>query len=235
MCIRKLSDDSQAVCALLSIWICVIITAAASPRSATETLAAGSHPILLIDPGHGGLDGGALSVTGTPESRINWEIAEKCLSLARFLGVRAELTRPSREIEYPTELKSIAARKKWDTRRRAEMANETPGAILLSIHQNTYPSSSPHGIQVLYAPNAESRELADRLQASFSDSLPTDRRRTAVQAGREIYLLNHVRCPAVLAECGFLSNPDEARRLETADYQKKLAMIMIREFARSRE
>ena len=233
---RRYRDGSAAVYALLSIWICVIISIMTRPPESRETLAGASPPhCLLIDPGHGGLDGGAVSATGTVESLINWQIAERCRDLACFCGIRCAMTRTEYEIEYPPELRSIAARKKWDTRSRASMADTLPGAVLLSIHQNYYPSAGPHGIQVLYAPGEPSRLLAETLQAAFAEAIPTDERRSAVPADRNIYLMHHVRCPAVLVECGFLSNPGEAARLETAAYQKKLAMTMIRVFSRIRE
>ena len=236
MFIRKLTDGSLAVYALLSIWICVIIFTVSSRGNTRETFSSTDEPmILILDPGHGGLDGGAVSVTGTFESRINWDIAERSTALARFCGIPVILTRPTFEIDYPAQLASIAACKKWDTRERTALVNGTPGGILLSIHQNFYPTASPHGIQVLYAADATSRSLAEALQAAFTEALHTDDRRVAVPASKDIYLMNHVQRPAVLVECGFLSNPEEAARLETADYQKKLSMIMIRVIHRIQE
>jgi len=233
---HRWNDGSAAVYALLSIWICVIISLVTSPDKGRETLAAAEKEcLLLLDPGHGGLDGGAVSVTGTAESRINYDIAERCLYLGRFCGLRTAMTRDSYEIEYPPEARSIAARKKWDTRNRASIANETPDAVLMSIHQNYYPSANPHGAQVLYASNEPSRVLAENLQTAFSAMLPSDNRRRAVPADRDIYLMSHVRCPAVLVECGFLSNPEEAARLESAHYQKKLSLVMIGVFCREQE
>ena len=236
MLIRKRTEGSMAVYALLSIWICVIISISIRPERTREAISGSGDPLVLIlDPGHGGLDGGAVSVTGTPESRINWEIAERSAALAEFCGLRTIMTRSTYEIDYPAELRSISACKKWDTHRRTDLANDTPGGLLLSIHQNFYPAAAPHGAQVLYSRDLTSRELAEALQRSFCAALPADGKRKAVPAGRDIYLMNHVHCPAILVECGFLSHPEEAARLESAGYQKKLSMIMIREICRIRE
>ncbi len=228
MHLRQPTDGSLAVYALLSIWICVIISIVLPAQKTRETLLKTDNiAVLILDPGHGGLDGGAVSLTGTYESSINWAIACRCRSLAQFCGLRAVMTRGSFDIAYPLELKSISAKKKWDTRSRAEFINSMPGALLLSIHQNTFPSASPRGTQVLYAPDPSSREFGEVLRKAFAETLPSDPKRPAVPAGRDIYLMNHVRGPALLVECGFLSNPEEAVRLETEEYQKTLAMIMI--------
>jgi len=191
-------------------------------------------PVIVIDPGHGGLDGGAVSVNGTAESEINWKTARRLRDLLAFFGMRTTMTRDRYEIDYPPEVAGIAQKKKWDTRHRAEIVNSVSSAVLLSIHQNYYPSAQPHGAQVLYAPDEISRRLGERIQDLIVQTLQPDNRRVAVPVRKDVYLMNHVGCPAVLLECGFLSNPTEAAAMETDAAQIKIAAVVsaaVYEFA----
>ena len=136
------------------------------------------------------------------------------------------MTRDTEEITYPSEAKTIAAMKKWDTRRRVEIAESVDSPVFLSIHQNIYPSSGPHGSQVLYAQNEPSRALAELIQSRLTAALLPENRRVPVPAGKDIYIMSHVQCTAVLVECGFLSHPQELSLLQSADYQKKIASVL---------
>lgn len=126
---------------------------------------------------------------------------------------------------HDTEAATIAARKASDIRARVRLTEETPKAVLLSIHQNHFPESKYRGAQVFYAAADGSRALAERLQTALGTQLDPDNHRACKKAG-EIYLLKHVSCPAVLVECGFLSNPAEEALLRTPKYQKKLAAVL---------
>ena len=174
-----------ALCALLSIWICVIISNSTCRSEETSAASAGSdRPVLILDPGHGGTDGGAVSVTGVRESSINWQITDRIYDLARFMGLKTIRTRDREEIEYPPELKTISARKKWDTRERTRLVNETENCVLLSIHQNYYPLEKPRGIQLLYRDDDLSVRLAEALQRDrcpgLRGSVPAQRVRQAM-------------------------------------------------------
>lgn len=180
---------------------------------------------LILDAGHGGEDGGAVSVTGTHESAINLAIAERCEQLAAFMGVEPVMTRDSEELRYPPEATTTRARKVYDQKRRAALINDTPNAILISIHQNKYTSSGPKGAQAFYRDGGET--LAAQLQELFYEYVNTDRKRTADSVADNIYLMKAIGCPAVLLECGFVSNPEEAAKLETDDYQKLFGVMII--------
>ncbi len=222
--IRCFREDRAIVCALLSIWICVIIFKVSDSRSVLEASGpAVSKPVVIVDPGHGGMDGGAVSLTGSSESDVNWDTSVRIRDLLRFVGFQTVMTRDQREILYPQDLHGIAARKKWDTLGRVEFINSFDNAVLISIHQNFYPSPQPRGAQVLYAGNESSRLLGQMLQELIKENLQPDNRRSAELVGKDIYLLNHTDCTAVLLECGFLSNPREAPELETAELQIKTA------------
>lgn len=183
--------------------------------------------VLVIDAGHGGEDGGAVAPDGTLESDVNLSVALRLEALARFCGVETRMTRAGRELDYPPELKKTAQRKAWDQHSRAALLQETPGAVLLSIHQNKYPDPRPRGPQVLYAADEASRGFGETAHALLTQALFPESRRVAAPAPKEIYLLRAAACPAILAECGFLSNPEEAALLSEPGYQTKIALTLL--------
>ena len=175
--------------------------------------------ILVIDAGHGGMDGGAVSCTGVLESQINLQIALRLEDLAHLLGYRTLMLRKTDESLH-TEGNTIAAKKASDLRQRVRLVNATEGAILLSIHQNFFPESIYYGPQLFYAPTEGSDRLAEYLQ----QALQTQRQN---KPGQNIYLLQHIQVPGVLVECGFLSNPKEEAMLRDEAYQKILSCRIL--------
>ncbi len=208
------------LCALLSLGVYSGVGAqAASVRTTPETT-------LFIDPGHGGEDGGAVAVSGTPESRINLDIALRTDQLCGFLGIRTVLLR-SEDVSLADESAStLREKKRSDLKNRAALVNQTPGARLLSIHQNFFESASPHGAQSFYRNDETSMAWAQALQESLRTHLDPSNTRTAVEVPKHVYLMRHVEGPAVLVECGFLSNPEEDAKLESPSYQKQLAAVL---------
>lgn len=182
---------------------------------------------LIIDPGHGGEDGGAVAPDGTREAKINLSIANNLNALALFCGVNAIMTRTDDHIDYPLNAETVAARKTADQKQRVALINHTPDGVLISIHQNWYPNEGPHGAQVLYAHNSESEAFGKLLHAKLIESLDPENRRVAAPISEDIYLMRNAACPAVLVECGFLSNPKELSDLKKTTYQLKLAMLML--------
>ena len=191
--------------------------------SAEATLRKGNHTI-IIDAGHGGEDGGAVSCTGVPESAINLEIALRLNDLMKFLGFQTKMIRME-DISVYTEGESIAQKKISDLKERVKVCNETDGAVLLSIHQNTFPDSRYSGAQVFYPATAGSEDFAKALQAALIRTVNPGSKRTAKKA-QGIYLLEQIQCPGILVECGFLSSHTEEAMLRSADYQKKLCCII---------
>ena len=185
-----------------------------------------ARQVLVIDPGHGGEDGGA--VCGEiRESVLNLQISKKLATLCELLSLDYQLTRESETIEYPEELTKTAARKVFDQKRRLEIANSVPGAALISVHQNKYPAASPRGPQAFFGKTGGSEELAKLLQTALNTQLYPENRRIAVKIPESIFLMKNAKCPAVLVECGFISNPAEAALLQNGGYQTKLALCMI--------
>ena len=179
---------------------------------------------IVVDAGHGGIDGGATSCSGVLESKINLDIALRLNDLLVFLGYDTKMVRTTDTSIY-TEGNTIAAQKVSDLKQRVKMVNETENAILISIHQNTFSDNRYSGAQVFYADDEISRKLAQELQMDFISTLnPGSKRKCKPSDG--IYLMQNIQRPGVLIECGFLSNPEEEAKLRNDGYQKKLACVV---------
>lgn len=182
---------------------------------------------MMIDPGHGGADGGAVASDGTLEADVNLQIALRLRSLAAFCGVPVIMTRDRAEIDYPIDAETLAERKIADQKQRLARINQTENAVLISIHQNYYPAPGPHGAEALYASTEHSEAFGTLVQKLLIETLDPENRRVAAPISDDIYLMRNVNCPAVLVECGFLSNHDELERLKSESYDQKLALVML--------
>lgn len=179
---------------------------------------------IIIDAGHGGIDGGATSCTGVLESKFNLEVSLRLNDLLRFLGHKTDMIR-TEDISVYTTGHTIAQKKISDLKERARRINDTENALLLSIHQNHFPDSRYAGAQVFYANTEGSAALAKLMQESFRKSLnPGSNRQEKKSNG--IYLMEHIQCPGILIECGFLSNPEEEAKLRSTEYQQKLCAVI---------
>ncbi|MDO4174672.1 MAG: N-acetylmuramoyl-L-alanine amidase [Eubacteriales bacterium] len=183
---------------------------------------------LILDAGHGGADGGAVAEDGTAEQDINLVIVQKCKAFAGLFGIRTILTREDNSsVAYDPE-QSIRANKVADIHAREQIAEQVENPIFLSVHLNKFSDAAYSGAQVFWSKNnPEGQILAQELQKSFTLGLSPARERQAKQASDDIYLMKHLDCPAVIAECGFLSNVQEAQMLKQDSYQKRLAICMI--------
>ena len=190
-------------------------------------LAADQTPCrIVIDPGHGGEDGGATGVAGTRESDLNLAVSLRLQALLRLFGHEPVMVRTTDTAVYSAGAGTISEKKVSDIHNRVRLVNDTPGALLVSIHQNFFTQGQYSGAQVFYADDAYSRELAQQLQAQLRASLDPGNRREAKGAAGTVYLMNHIQTPGILVECGFLSNAAEEARLNTPAYQTRLAMTM---------
>ena len=182
------------------------------------------HPCVIVDAGHGGVDGGAVSCTGVYESQINLEIAKRLNDFLHLLGIQTVMIRDTDRSVY-TEGETIAAKKVSDIKERVRIANTTSQALYLSIHQNHFSDAKYSGAQVFYNSQQGSRELAEMLQSAMRVTLnPENKRQSKKISG--VYLMEHINCCGVLIECGFLSNPAEERNLRDPAYQKQLAGVI---------
>lgn len=216
-------------------WFCLYILTAAAVlglchwgSKAVTVIAEHSPPershCIIIDAGHGGIDGGATSCTGILESAYNLEIALRLNDLFRLLGYDTRMIR-STDISIYTKGETIAQKKISDLKERVRITNEAENALLISIHQNAFPDSRYSGAQVFYASTEGSKVLAGQLQTAFIDALnPGSRRQCKKSDG--IYLMEHITRPGILVECGFLSNPQEEANLRGREYQQKLCCVI---------
>ncbi len=180
---------------------------------------------IIIDAGHGGVDGGATSCTGVLESKLNLEIALRLEDLSHLLGYNTVMIR-TQDISIYTKGTTIAQKKISDLKERVRIINSTENAILLSIHQNHFPDGRYYGAQVFHNGTPESMVLAQGMQKSFLATVnPESNRKSKKSTG--VYLLEHISCTGVLIECGFLSNYAEESKLNSSAYQKQLCCVMI--------
>ena len=183
---------------------------------------------VVLDAGHGGEDGGASSSSGIIEKSINLEIAFLLRDLLEANGIRVIMTRKTDTLLYDKSSDYQGRKKILDLAERKRIAEEHPNAVFVSIHMNTYPLESCKGLQVWYSPNdPRSLSLATSIQESAQQRLDPQNDRTVKKANSAIYLLKHIQTPAVLVECGFLSNPQEAELLASKDYQKGIALSIF--------
>ncbi len=186
-----------------------------------------SEPILILDAGHGGVDGGAVSASGIVESELNLEITKRLALVMVFCGQRIALTRINSDDLSSSDAATIREKKASDLKNRVVAINSVSNAVLISIHQNSIPDyPSVHGAQVFYNTHTGSNALATAIQESLNQvrNVGNEKQCKAIDSG--IYLMREVLCSAVLIECGFLSNSAEANELCTSDCQKQLAMVI---------
>lgn len=192
---------------------------------------ASSMPItqktVIVDAGHGGDDGGAIGIDGTVEKDINLDIALKLEKILKFYGFNVIMTRTQDVMTCDDGIDSLRKRKISDIHNRFELMRKNPDAIFISVHQNKFEDSSQHGTQVFYSGNDErSKELAEAIQTSVTLTLQRKNDRVVKKSGSGIYLLYHTKIPAVLVECGFISNSDEVKKLKDEGYRMKLAILI---------
>lgn len=219
----------KAIISPISVFVLVCFLFIAIIGDKAVTVLSESAPVtarkcIVIDAGHGGVDGGATSYTGVLESTINLEIALMLDDLFHLLGVDTYMIRTT-DCSVYTQGNTIAAKKVSDLKERVRIVNNTNNAILLSIHQNHFSDSKYHGAQVFYAPTEGSSTLAQQLQTSFAVTInPGSNRKIKKSDG--IYLMQNINCPGVLIECGFLSNPEEESKLRSHEYRLKLCTVI---------
>ena len=188
---------------------------------------------VVLDPGHGGEDGGAVSPVGIEESGINLSIAFRVQDLLRLTGYRTVMTRTEDVSIGDKSLGSVRARKSSDLRKRVEIVNATENAVLLSIHQNSLPSSPvTHGAQVFWNRRPGGEALAKLIQASLNTQINAGNEKRAYPINDGVYLMKHADAAGALVECGFLSNAWETVRLTETPYQKELAAAITAGYLR---
>ena len=183
--------------------------------------------IIILDAGHGGSDGGAVSADGTPESGINLAIALRLRDFFSLVGQQTMLTRTGEASLADAGSETLRKEKVSDTKNRVVLINSVTNGRLISIHQNTLPGHpGVHGAQVFYGKLPDSDACAASVQQALNDTINIDNTKVSKPIGSDIYIMAHAQCPAILVECGFLSNSSETALLLTPEYQTKLAVAI---------
>ncbi len=183
------------------------------------------RPRVLVDAGHGGEDGGTMGKNGTLEKDINLQIALALGDTLHLLGYDVTHTRTTDVAIYDPDATTIREKKRSDMKNRLALYEQADGVI--SIHENHFSGTQYHGTQVFYSPNAVgSAPLASAIRESVLTLLQPDNNRALKKGDDSIYLLHKTTVPAVLVECGFLSNETERQQLETPSYQQQMALAI---------
>ena len=212
------------ILAVLLISFCIVMFSAFSNITAHTSADIDDDRItVIIDAGHGGEDGGA-EVDGILEKDINLSIADKLADTLRLCGVRVTEIRDEDISVYDDSAQTLREKKVSDLKHRVEIVNGSENNILVSIHQNKFDNSAYSGAQVFYSSNNDkSRVLAESIRNSVVSLLQNDNTRELKPANSDIYLLDNATVPAVIVECGFLSNDEERAKLLDSGYQSEMA------------
>ncbi len=185
-------------------------------------------PIIILDAGHGGIDGGCSTADGVPEKGINLSILLKLRDMLEISGYEVKVTRDSDMSIHDKGIEGIANQKSSDMDNRLAIFNSEPNAVCVSIHQNQFTEPQYNGAQMFYSDsNSGSESLARSIQGRFVEFLQPDNTREIKQCGKELFLCYYSENPTVMVECGFLSNPEEAALLVTDEYQTKVAFTIF--------
>lgn len=198
-----------------------------TPESTPPPPKYASFPTVIIDAGHGGEDGGASGEDGTLEKHLNLEIALTLEEMLRAAGVKTRLTRTEDLLLYDRNSDYEGHKKAQDAAARIAIAEEYDSAIFISIHMNSFPQKQYRGLQVYYSPaSPESSKIATQIQSLTVKNLQPENNRQIKEIGKNVYIMNNVTHPAVLVECGFLSNPEECALLSSKEYRSKLSLVI---------
>lgn len=213
--------------ALIVLLGCFTVIAATADYSQMSVRASTSHvtnkKTIVLDAGHGGTDSGAVGINGELEKNINLAIVRDLSDMLTLSGFNVVLTRDSDISIHDEGVKGTREQKVSDMKNRLDIINKYGDCLFLSIHQNKFTEPEYFGAQIFYtANNPDNRMIAQIMQDNFKTIQPGNDRQIK-QEGDELYLFKNTKIPAVLIECGFLSNPDDAANLSDANYQRKVA------------
>ena len=208
---------------ILSTILAILILFLCCPGRA---FAAQRDSVVILDAGHGGEDGGAVAADGTPESGINLQITRQLSQILLFMGHGVMLTREGEEAVYSPEATTLREKKVSDLKNRVSMINDQDDAFVISIHQNSLPGHPKvHGAKVFYNGVVPAQQAGMIVQTVMNRAVNGEDRPVTPIDG-SIYLMKESRHPAILVECGFMSNPTESKKLQDPAYQMRLAVAI---------
>lgn len=220
---------------IITLFSCVTVAALAAAvhasggAGAAETSAtAEEKQVIVLDAGHGGLDSGCVAVNGAYEKDINLDIVKDLGTLLTLNGYKVVYTREDDISIHDNGVEGIRNQKISDMENRLEIVKSYPDSVFISVHQNLYTEPEYFGAQMFYTTNNSGNfRLARIMQGLFAELQPgNDREVKLIDNG--LYLFKNTEQPALLIECGFLSNPNDAENLSSADYRRKVAFTIYR-------
>lgn len=219
--------------ALLFICYCTVTSwlVGNTDLSQSASLDVRQKKVIVIDPGHGGEDGGAIGINGTLEKDLNLLISDDLSELFQFAGYEVIPTRTEDIMLYDKSVNHIGRKKVLDLAARLEIAKNATPDLFVGIHMNSFPQEKYSGLTVYYSDKTqESSLVAEALRQDVRSYLQPDNNRE-IKSGRNIYLLERASYPAILVECGFLSNRQECELLSTEEYRQKLTFVIFSSLA----
>lgn len=216
----------KMLCLILA--VCLLAFFSKTEGVFRQTSANPSSPVIILDAGHGGFDGGAVAKDGTVEKDINLKICLKLASLLKSSGYNVILTREADVSTDDVETDKIPSRKKSDLRNRLKLMKDFPNSVFVSIHLNKFTTAAASGAQIFYSEKEEeSKILAEDIRKSIVSMLQKDNTRVNKKSTSSTYILHNATVPAVLVECGFLSNSEELKKLKNSEYQNQMAFTIF--------
>lgn len=217
--------------AIFFLIICLLSAVRINKNTISVSVPPDNRPTVIIDAGHGGEDGGAISSSGLLEKDINLSIALTLQKLFTQSGFEVVMTRTEDKAIYSENCESLREKKVSDIHNRTNICNQNQNNIFISIHQNKFEQSKYSGTQVFYSSNnILSSELAECIQNVIKGTLQKNNNRQCKPSDDNVYILKHAEVPAILIECGFLSNPQEEASLKTEQYRNQLAFAIFSGF-----
>lgn len=230
-----MSKNSIFNITITALFVASILFLFAAEKRETKSLSVASvksPTTVIVDAGHGGEDGGAVGERGALEKDINLKISKKLELIFNLYGINTDMTRRD-DVSLSTDISAtLRQRKVADIKKRVEKISGTDGATLISIHQNSFPQDKRcFGAQVFFSGNNINSELlAKCTQSALKSGINNSNNRTEKSGNSDIYILKNVNCPAILVECGFLTNSDELNLLMSETFQTKLASCIASGF-----
>lgn len=225
------------LCAVLTVLVIMAVSVALEaimtkkPEESAPTSLDTSNVLVVIDPGHGGEDPGSVAPDGTLEKDLNLEISNLVQALCILNGWDVKMTRTEDTLlyDYYDDLEDYTGKKKvYDLKNRLKIAEEHENALYLGIHMNKFSQSKYSGAQIYYSKNnVGSYSVATNLSKNIKKYLQPSNNRAIKAADSSIYILNNIKNPAILVECGFLSNEDELSLLKAEEYRAKMALVIF--------
>ncbi len=221
---------SLLLCGIL-LFFCTILTFIQGDKP-TSVIKEDTAITVILDAGHGGEDGGASGQSGVLEKDLNLDIALTVGAYLEQSGIRVIYTRTEDILLYDKNTNYHGRKKVLDLAARLKIANQTENSIFVSIHMNSFPIEKYKGLQVYYAKKEEkSQILAQMIQNNAKNLIDADNDRKVKAATSAIYLLDRAEHPAVLIECGFLSNAEDLARLSSPEYRTALSLVIAHSIA----